>query len=118
MSSVKRVKWQGTIYDFGNRSINLSALSGTLTQEQLDTLLSSDSNYLTYNNFLFPLTEKTSAKLKYSRLEVTDEVSETESFVVTIASRYYEYVDETIPTETWVNNRIWEEVGQAIADDY
>lgn len=93
-------------------------MSGTLTQEQLDTLLSSDSNYLTYNNFLFPLTEKTSAKLKYSRLEVTDEVSETDAFVVTISTRNYEYISKTIPTEAWVNRRIDEEIGQAIADGY
>ena len=118
MSSVKRVKYEGVIYDFGNRSINLTSTGGTLTEEQLSTLLSSDKNYITYADLLFPLSEKTSAILKYSRLEVNEETSQNQYFIVYINSGVFEYGYETIPTETWVNTRIEEEIGLAIADDY
>lgn len=117
MSSIKRIKVGDITYDLGNRALELSTLTGTLTEDQLNLLLSSESNYIKYSDGrVFRLVSTANSKLYYQRITATD--NKNQFFVVDTTDRTYELTENILATQSWTNTQIQTAIGDAIAASY
>ena len=105
------------LYDLENRSITLSATSGTLTDDQLAILQASEDNYIKYSDGrLFKFVSNANSKLYYQRLTATDNVNQY--FEITISTKAYKLTTTALATQSWTNTQIQTAIGDAIAASY
>ena len=85
-TAIKRIKIDGVTYDLENRSIVLSTATGTLDSEQLQTLQSSDNNYIIYNDIRYNLYIDDGTTRIYSNVQAT-----TSTYInITLSTGAYE----------------------------
>lgn len=89
------------VHDLDNRSITLSATSGTLTTDQLAVLQASDKNCIKYGDGIFRLVYATSSELWYQRFLSASAASGW--IKVTISSRAFAYTTEQLVTSAFKN---------------